>query len=457
MILVGGRPFWFIGLAVFALTLFGVFYPAAASVGLTRAVVFAYLLIVLSRFFIPAVDVRLLSPLLLLAGVGLVFYVVIPAIAATSLGTATTWTNFQLKIAGYAGSHSELLMLNFCAVLLLAASLVREMKVPDTDRLLAVPRGGQAKIVGIVLGIAILSSALKFFDSGLTMLGGAGGLGGEVQWALPPVIFFCLAIALLVSRELGGWWFAGTVTIALACLALTTVGDLARMPLAFGGFACLMLIVTRRRNVLTTLSVVVIAFVVVALLGAAANSYRHVKPGQNLRAYLDHVELSLASKIAHRQGNSAWCLEQVRARHWDEDIELDYLAHVSGLVPRRLWPGKPSLSRGTKYAVEYCEASINPDRPHSEGLTLIAEPIMNGGKWGYLYGIGSIIAFCGLASALMFRFGSIGLAAGVSLLPWLTAVEQHVAFYIANGTKMVIVVLLLAGPLHLYLKHRDAG
>ena len=186
-------------------------------------------------------------------------------------------------------------------------------------------------------------------------------------------------------------------------------------------------------------------FVAIALAAGIANIYRDIDRGRgDLSLFRTHFVNSIAGKVLIRQTVSGWCLEQARARHWNDAAEPDYLNFVSGLVPRALWPEKPNLSRGMEYAVEYCDAHIARQNPHSEALTLLAEPIMEGGARGFFAGEALVLAYVGILSILMMRTGAAGIVTGTAMLPWLTAFEEHLVYYIANCTKMLLIVLPLA-------------
>mgnify|MGYP003669116378 CR=1 FL=1 len=439
------------GLAATAVSFAGVLDPDLFSVWLVRAVVLLQAMLTSYRMIWPSTDIRLVTPLFLLPMMAMLFFSVAPTVFSLTGALPPAPQAMYDRIITYSGSHSEFIVLQFIALCLLGAALLPDGPARKglLDRL---DHGRRRRAMTGCLSIAVLCAVTKFIDTHAVPLAELplAGLGNLFRTALPPILYFCLAAALAISLRCGRRAVYAALAIGIGSLVLFVLSDLARLPLSFGAFAllmmCAMISLPPRKTVLLCAAIAL----AVGLLAAAAYSYRTAYIEQAAAAPGNPIVRAVATKLLHRQTVSGWCLEQARARHWDDAPRGRYLDFVSGLVPRALWPGKPNLSRGTDYAVTYCGAEINPEKPHSEALTLLAEPIIEGGLRGLLIGEALLLGFVGLLSVLMLRTGDIGIIAGTALLPWLTAFEEHLTYYLANCTKMLLIMLPFALALHWY-------
>lgn len=57
---------------------------------------------------------------------------------------------------------------------------------------------------------------------------------------------------------------------------------------------------------------------------------------------------------------------------------------MTAIVPRALWSEKPILSRGSEYAEKYCNQVGAAKLQHSESITLLGKPLLNGGILGII-------------------------------------------------------------------------
>jgi len=143
-----------------------------------------------------------------------------------------------------------------------------------------------------------------------------------------------------------------------------------------------------------------------------------------------------------RQTGSINCFKNVIQNHWDQPFLLSkQLFWLKGLVPRAIWPEKPSLSLGREYAYSYCETTAPRYTGHSGSITLLGQSIIHGGRLGVLlHGAILIIALGGIAT-LSRNPHNLSSASIAALLPWLIDFDQDFAMYIANASKFFLVML----------------
>ncbi len=439
-------------------TLAGVFFPDVLPSAALRILVAIQLALLASRLVSPKARPGLLNPLFLLPVVAYALFVIAPACFATLPRPSFIMPEIHARYASYFGSPAERIVLQFVSLCLLAGiydPFARSAMPVRRDAVSALLLRDRRRIGAAACAVAGGAAAIKLMDTKLGLLDAVPvpGAGGVVHDALPPVIYFCLAAAIAIAQKgpprewlLTGLWSA-------LCLFVLVSSDLARMPLAFATFAILMIISLNGVHFRRAMMIGAITILVGALSAVAAHSFRQLQAAPKTD-FSESLVQSLSGKLMLRQAVSGWCLDRVVERHWDTTANSLPIGPVAGLVPRILWPGKPAVSRGGEYAVEYCNAIVSKENPHSEALTLLAEPIMEGGKLGLFVGEALIILLLAVVAALMARFGTIAVAAGTALLPWLTAFEQELAFFVANSTKMFLFMLPFAIALHLFARRK---
>ncbi|CUW38081.1 putative Membrane protein [Magnetospirillum sp. XM-1] len=151
---------------------------------------------------------------------------------------------------------------------------------------------------------------------------------------------------------------------------------------------------------------------------------------------------NLAGKIVYRQSETVFCLDFALrdAAAGGGEWRAGPFYFVSALVPRILWPDKPSLSHGGAFS-EFCGVEIPG---HSASITLLGEPALRGGAWG-MAAAGLVLA--GLSAAVIAawkRGGMIVTALALGLTPWLIDFDQHFAMYVANLAKGLLATLPVA-------------
>jgi hypothetical protein len=444
------------GALVNLLALLSIFEPEAVPAPLVRAAVYGFAALVTFRLVYPVADPRLLAPVYLLCLVGLTFYSVAPLVY--KLLNDPVFPDLHDRLMSYPGSRGEMIQLQFAAIGFLIAAGIPSPRSRLDDIDAAVLPQRRAAALRLMLGLALLLCLLKFADSRLYPLATVlpGALGGEIRNVLTPAIFFLLSASLVLAvadRRV----VKAAVLAWLVCLVLLLASDLARLPMSLTAFALLAILAFGAVRFGRIVWICLVAVPVLMLVVAGANSFRHHYRMGSTEAVGPQFEKSLYGKLLVRQGMSAWCFDRAVDRNWNKAEDRRYLALLSGLVPRALWPDKPSLSRGTEYFIDYCEGRVDRNNPHSEALTLPAEMIMEGGWPGLLVGEAVLFALLGAASFVMFRLGPALLATGIAMLPWLSSAEQHATFYFAHCVKVFLIMLPLALAFHFYAVRRGGG
>ena len=148
-------------------------------------------------------------------------------------------------------------------------------------------------------------------------------------------------------------------------------------------------------------------------------------------------------KILYRQIDTVYCFNKVLNYGLDEAFILsEQFFWIKGLVPRFMWPEKPSLSQGKVYAKKYCGVD-HPDHNHNSSITLLGQPFIKGGNVGLFLNMGLLIL--GLAGITWLTREPLGLAtlSVVVLSPWLIDMDQNFGLYIANLVKFFFIILPL--------------
>ena len=159
-----------------------------------------------------------------------------------------------------------------------------------------------------------------------------------------------------------------------------------------------------------------------------------------------------------RQAEIKYCLQTVIQKHQDQTFyPTKQLFWLKGLVPRVIWPEKPSLSMGADYARIYCgECDKAPPycgeiikNQHSASITLLGQPIIQGGTIGLLLHGGILIMCLGGLGWISRRDDQLATVTIVALLPWLIDFDQDFTMYVANAVKFFLAMTPL-----IFLAHR---
>jgi hypothetical protein len=134
---------------------------------------------------------------------------------------------------------------------------------------------------------------------------------------------------------------------------------------------------------------------------------------------------------------------------YDKMMEIPF-----NVVPSALWPGKPSLSRGQWFSVNYLD--LSPDLQTSTALTLFGESYLYGG-WPTLV-IGLFVL--GLVLAIVFmNTGGIGLAGlYIGMTPGIIDIETELGARLVSlfqGVIFTFALYLMMVGLSAFLRSRE--
>ena len=143
-------------------------------------------------------------------------------------------------------------------------------------------------------------------------------------------------------------------------------------------------------------------------------------------------------------------MQKVVESHFDKPARNHAFYFAFAVVPRVLWPEKPSLSRGSEFAQIYCGFESDPGVPNDQSVTLIGEPIIEAGTVGLVTAQAFLAILLVVVTAVLLRNRPTGHIAMAALLPWLADFDQNFSMYFANATKMFLIMLPFIGLLILF-------
>lgn len=380
----------------------------------------------------------LLSPPYLLGMLVLLFYALAPAVYIQFFfdGPAgSVWTQ------NYVDSRGELLVLQFAALCFAVAALVLRfvppMAAPPVPSGLFWSLGTLWAPAGAVL-LGVLFVLRRESDSMASFL--ADGAGAELKHAMAPIMSLCLATIGGVTAAGPPRKLLGGIGVVLSALVAMVAGSGLAFTPVYIGISVILLITLMRGQ-----SAVGLTFVALALFGMvvgaiALNALSRGEPTLYPHGIVAYAKTALASKLAHRQGVSVYCLDRI-IHHYGGVEDGSALYFVYAVVPRVLWPNKPILSRGNEFAVTYCGQGPNVNPNHSESITLLGEPILKAGTAGLVVAQLFVAALLGAAAIIGLSGGIVRLIVVTAMLPWLATFQPPFAQYFGTLVKTFLIML----------------
>lgn len=148
----------------------------------------------------------------------------------------------------------------------------------------------------------------------------------------------------------------------------------------------------------------------------------------------------LRVKVAERFTVTFSCLAGAMAVTQNLEPPQPPYYFLTGLVPRAVWPDKPTLSRGDYYSEAYCGILLEPGRPGSMSITLTGEPLVEAGWRGIVAAaVAWVVLTIGFTWVCM-RMAVPGAAWMAAMIPWLADFDQSFTLYLAQGVKSALIM-----------------
>lgn len=286
----------------------------------------------------------------------------------------------------------------------------------------------------------------------------------QIQFATPPLISACLFYLVRSaagSRPAFKMAVGLTAVAAIAGLAYVHEGKLV---ILISG--ALMLYAIRLGNpfpariLLTAATAAVLGLILLQTTQAIrvpATSIVAPNPvdGWDTRARMLSV---FAWKLVWRQTETGACFRNVVRAHLDQPLTPSrQLFWLKGLVPRVIWPEKPSLSLGRAYASRYCGKPAATVGVHSASITLLGQPVIQGGWPGLLLHAGLLLLALAAIERLNADPRTLPTMMTAAMLPWLIDFDQDFALYVANAVKFGLVMAAVTVPVAMIEKRLLPG
>lgn len=283
----------------------------------------------------------------------------------------------------------------------------------------------------------------------------SSGFGSEVRHALAPLMSISIsALAYFSARETSVLKCAGGISMVVALLAMIVSGLAAAAVHIFVVAAVLFLLSLNIHPKKLLLVVGMTVLVIPAAILVTSIPRGELKDTGTVSAIAEHAAAKLTSKLIYRQTTSGHCLDGIYKHHRSAEGDNPFF-FASAIVPRAFWPEKPILSRGSQYAEKYCGQADATKQKHSESITLLGEPLLNGGILGVVIAQLCVAVFFVIATKSLMSGQPAQIIFVAALLPWLATFEQHFAEYFGNLVKVIIIMMPFFTALtYLLWRHR---
>ncbi len=407
--------------------------------------------ILLTRLLTASDRHNLLSPFFLIGIITLIFYSVVPSLYGqifpepiSYFQTKAPRTSHDHAIA-YIGSQAEILILQFSAFCFLVFSVYLKWKPSEKSiKQREVKASSRPNYLAAIFHFMVYATSILYLVSTWTTFGQAffsSGLGTELRHALAPLMSFSTAaLAYYSAKDTTNLRYFGPVTL-LAALGAMIVSGLAATAIFSFLVAISLYLIVIKPSLRASLCIVGGAALVIPLSILITIIPRGEADNADTRsAIIEYAAAKLTSKLVHRQTTSGHCLDGIYRNHRSAESANPFF-FTSAIVPRALWPQKPILSRGAQYAEKYCGQVGAAKLNHSESITLLGEPLLNGGILGVVVAQICIAVFFFIATNSLGSRQPAQIILVVALLPWLATFEQHFAEYFGNLVKVIIIML----------------
>lgn len=375
------------------------------------------------------------SPPFLLAAICVVFFSLLPVVLAPVA------RGLRPDILGYVGSEAERFVIVFAMASLLAHLFVVR-RLDDCPDQQAVPPRFDARTTNLFI---IASFALTAANVALYSAFPQGApYVTPIRWLIPPLqavlVVYLLRRVIANGRALR---VLVGVAVVVAVAGMLAVHE-RKIPIFIVAAGALywgrLCDVSLRGTLLGGFTCAVVGIGMIQAAQAIRTPESSVlRPEALGESPLSMFRRVLDGKFVSRQMETGNCFLNVMKLHWREPfIASNQLYWLKGLVPRMAWPGKPSLSLGQEYSTRYC--GFLEKGVHSSSITLLGQPVIQGGWAGLLAHGGLLLVALGGLAWLSRNPWSLSSMTVVALLPWLIDFDQDFALYVANAVKFFLVM-----------------
>ncbi|MEX2450260.1 MAG: hypothetical protein WD407_05335 [Rhodospirillales bacterium] len=387
--------------------------------------------------------VLFLSPIAIMGGLSIFAYSFLPALIPLQSKYIYVMRNWIHDLPPYLNSLAEALIIAFSALMLLTLVVIaftvrlRDIRINVRTNFHPYVR----LILVSCLTFSLIFQGLWSVNEIWPQLPPPTGILRQIHHALPALQTVALTALFIDSLSRGRKALSLVCGLAAITVLVLATAGIAKTPifhsvsLVIVWFALSALTLKKRFFVIGGISV---------LLALVLTLSPFVRPGESSgwktsQEKSVYMVKSFWSQSTSRQLGTGRCLHDVTALHWPDSGEGSAFYFLAGLVPRMLWPDKPSLSLGQQYAVRYCVSA--PGSTHTASISLLGEPITQAGRVGLAVAMIVLVTALSAVTLLALKTTPYGIIALVALLPWLMDFDQHYALYWANSVKMAIIVL----------------
>lgn len=452
MPLIGGIGMIVFSAAVWAGALINAVHPSDSGFIALRLTLLLMIGVWFASLLRSRAAILVLSPLLILGIVALLGYSIVEAVYAF---VPKSHRYIDADMLAYPGSLGEALVLQFVAFCLFVTAGIARFSPPRRQEISANGDGWAvaawvtAALIGVMLAMDVATAllpALKEWRS--------GGPGKQLGDSIEPLSALAFALLAHAAAVKGGRFTAGFFGLAALYLAAKTAVGLIQMPVTIVAMTTFYYLINVRNGARIAVIVLIGAVIVSTGVLFGIMQTRQQTMAASDGTFMGGVKLALWAKVVLRQGRSASCYDKMVTNHRPKAGDERPFYFTGAVVPRVIWPDKPSLSLGHEYSVLYCGSPRAIRGGHYELVTLLAEPVLRGG-WR---GLAVAQLFIGLGLALvafaMPRCRPAALITIIALLPWLVHFQQSFALYFASVVKMLLY-MLPGIVLLLWWRHRN--
>lgn len=344
------------------------------------------------------------------------------------------------------GSDAERYIAAFAMIILIMhASVVLYINTnPATEQFIQIKRTSYLSIIFIFLIIILTIANVIYFYSPFDQ---AMSYYRTLRFLSPPLQAFMLVYLIRQGIGRGGKFKALLALVFFISFSGMLSVHEGKIPIFIAMAASLYWLrlanVSIKRVILIGIIFVMLGIGGVHVMQSIRTPHDSLKSSEEtLEATAHMFQKILVWKTMWRQTDTVNCLKNAISTHRGQPFILSkQFFWLKGLVPRVIWPEKPSLSLGQDYSTRYC--GFPSKGTHSSSITLLGQPVIHGDWVGLFIHVGILVAGLGGLAWLGQDPRSLSSASIAALLPWLVDFDQDFAMYVANAGKFFLVVLPL--------------